>query len=304
MTRQPHDQFAKQYLKELISPFGTVEINREVTGEVRKVDIYFSPMSKPPTSNLNLGVLGKILLSACLIEPFRNQRSFSEVRSCLLKLFSFQSELQREAKRNQKSIQELDLPNLWILAPSASEKLINSFGFQLDPENWSSGVYISPVGWKTNLIAINQLPVIPETLWLRILGKGKTQEEAILELVDLSPENLLINLALEQVSLWRINLETKQDVTSEERELIMNLSPAYLKWREDVRQEGRQEGRQEERKLVLESLLKARFGELDQGLLEVVETLLKLSADEYAKTLIQLLNLSREEILELITNEQ
>ncbi|MGB3514041.1 MAG: hypothetical protein WBA93_33515 [Microcoleaceae cyanobacterium] len=34
----------------------------------------------------------------------------------------------------------------------------------------------------------------------------------------------------------RINLETKKNLTNEERELIMNLSPAYLKWREDVRQ--------------------------------------------------------------------
>ncbi|MGD1714881.1 hypothetical protein [Dapis sp. BLCC M172] len=195
------------------------------------------------------------------------------------------------------------MPYLWILASSASDKLINSFGFQQDPENPVTGVYISTAGLKTNLIAINQLPVIPETLWLRILGKGKTQKSAILELVDLSPENPLRNLALEQVSIWKTNLEIKQDLTSEERELIMNLSPAYLKWREDVRQEGRQEGRQEERKIILESLFKTRFSQLDQELLEVIETLLNFSADKYAQILIKLVNLPREEILELIKNE-
>ena len=191
MTRQPHDQFSKQYLKGLLSPFGKVEISREVTGEVRQVDIYFSPVSKLPISSRNLGVLGQLLSSDCLIEPFRNQPTLNEVRSCLGKLFSVQSELQREAKRNQRSINEKDLPSLWILATSASEKLIESFGFQLDSENPVTGVYISPAGFKINLIAINQLPVVPETLWLRILGKGKTQELAILELVDLSPENPL-----------------------------------------------------------------------------------------------------------------
>ncbi len=209
MTRQPHDQFAKQFLKELLSPFGQVEISKEVTGEVRQIDIYFSPAAKPLTSSLNLGVLSQMLLSNCLIEPFRNQPSLNEVRSCLLKLFSLQSELQREAKRNQESINEKNLPFLWILASSASDKLIDSFGFQLDPENPVTGVYISTAGLKTNLIAINQLPVIPETLWLRILGKGKTQKSAILELVDLSPENPLRNLALEQVSIWKTNLEIK-----------------------------------------------------------------------------------------------
>ncbi|NEQ40785.1 MAG: hypothetical protein F6K40_33030 [Okeania sp. SIO3I5] len=82
----------------------------------------------------------------------------------------------------------------------------------------------------------------------------------------------------------------------------MNLSPAYLKWREFVRQEGREEGRQEERKIVLEWFLKIRFGELDYELLEVVGTLLNLSTEEYAEILIQLPNLSREEFLKLIKN--
>ncbi|MEI2581956.1 hypothetical protein [Scytonema sp. PRP1] len=38
MTRQPHDQFAKQYLEELLSPLGKVEFSREVTDEVRQIN--------------------------------------------------------------------------------------------------------------------------------------------------------------------------------------------------------------------------------------------------------------------------
>jgi hypothetical protein len=37
-TRQPHDQFAKQYLEELLSPFGKVEVSRQITDEVRQID--------------------------------------------------------------------------------------------------------------------------------------------------------------------------------------------------------------------------------------------------------------------------
>ncbi|NEP88918.1 MAG: hypothetical protein F6K18_19915 [Okeania sp. SIO2C2] len=65
------------------------------------------------------------------------------------------------------------MPNLWILATSASEKLINSFGFSLDQKNWISGVYILPVGWKTNLIVINQLPVIPINFLVKNFRQGK-----------------------------------------------------------------------------------------------------------------------------------
>ncbi|WP_414542789.1 hypothetical protein [Nostoc sp. CCY0012] len=47
MTRKPHDQFAKQFLEELLSPLGKVEANKEVIDEARQVDVLFSPA---PTS--------------------------------------------------------------------------------------------------------------------------------------------------------------------------------------------------------------------------------------------------------------
>ncbi|MCD8485814.1 MAG: hypothetical protein LRZ84_03440 [Desertifilum sp.] len=37
MTRTPHDQFAKQYLAELLSALGEVNVGREVSPEVREV---------------------------------------------------------------------------------------------------------------------------------------------------------------------------------------------------------------------------------------------------------------------------
>ncbi|NES88548.1 hypothetical protein [Okeania sp. SIO2B9] len=43
MTIFPHDQFAKQYLEELLSSIGEVKTPREVRGEVRQIDVWFSP---------------------------------------------------------------------------------------------------------------------------------------------------------------------------------------------------------------------------------------------------------------------
>ena len=74
----------------------------------------------------------------------------------------------------------------------------------------------------------------------------------------------------------------------------MSLSPAYVKWREDTLQEGRQEGRQEGQRLVLENLLKVRFGQMDSALASIISPLLKLPSEESARLLIQL---SREELL-------
>jgi hypothetical protein len=86
MTKQPHDQFAKQYLKGLLAPLGTVESSRDVPTEVQQVDVWFEPSSQSTTDPQTLGVLGRLVTVSCLLEAFRNQPSKTEVRNCLLKL--------------------------------------------------------------------------------------------------------------------------------------------------------------------------------------------------------------------------
>ncbi|MEC4987834.1 MAG: hypothetical protein SAJ37_03710, partial [Oscillatoria sp. PMC 1068.18] len=238
MTRQYHDQFAKQYLTELLASLGTVEISKEIPGEVRQIDLYFVPSPTPTTAPQTIGLLGRLASFPCLLEPFRNQPSKSEIRSCLLKLFQVQSELQRQTRRENRSLTETDLPRLWILATSASSNLIESFGAKLELENWCPGVYFLADALKTAVVAINQLPTTPETLWLRILGKGTTQQQAISELITLPETNLLRINTLELIANWRISLQIRENLTDEDRELIMNLSPAYLQWREATLNEG------------------------------------------------------------------
>ncbi|MDY6901396.1 MAG: hypothetical protein SWZ49_25465 [Cyanobacteriota bacterium] len=55
---------------------------------------------------------------------------------------------------------------------------------------------------------------------------------------------------------------------------------------------------QQERRQLLENLLKARFGELDEQLAAIIEPMLQLPPQEYASLLLQLPNLQREELLE------
>ncbi|WP_228036747.1 RpnC/YadD family protein [Cuspidothrix issatschenkoi] len=98
---------------------------------------------------------------------------------------------------------------------------------------------------------------------------------------------------------WRKNLELNSDVNDEQvRELIMSLSPAYLKQREEWKQEGieegRQEGQQDGQRLMVESLLAVRFGNLDEELSAIISQLMELSLTERTQVLV---NLSREELL-------
>ncbi len=103
---------------------------------------------------------------------------------------------------------------------------------------------------------------------------------------------------LEILANWRINLQVNQMnqnvVDDEDRELIMNLSPAYLRWREEAVQEGQQEGQ----RLILESMLQGRFGMMDEQELSCLITrILQLPGTDRTQLLLNLSNLSREELL-------
>lgn len=181
MTRFPYDQFAKDYLKELLQPLGDVETSRKVPTEIREIDVYFAP--SPPSSNstIQIGLLGKIASEPALIEPFRNAATIAEIRSCMNKLFDIFAEIKRQAKGEKNRTAESELPRLWILSPTASESILDGFRTSIDEEKWGKGIHFLGEYLRTAIVAIHQLPCTEDTLWLRILGKGKVQKQAIRE---------------------------------------------------------------------------------------------------------------------------
>jgi Domain of unknown function (DUF4351) len=272
MTRFRFDQFSKQYLEELLTPLGEVTIGKELLGEARQIDVWFVPNPQNAADN-EPDLLGHLIQTPCLLEPYRSPPKPSEIRDCLLKLFLTHSEFQRQAKRDNTRLDEATLPRLWVLASSASENLLRGFSTHTDESNWGTGIHFLGNHIRAAIIAINQLPKTQETLWLRLLGKDHTQQQAIAELIALSQENPFRSRALELLASWRITIETSELIDTEAQELIMQLSPAYTKWREETLQEGRQEGRQEgEAQLVLRQLPR-RIGELSPEVRSQIQSL-------------------------------
>ena len=286
MTRFIYDQFAKDYLSELLSPIGAVTPSRDVASEVREIDVYFTPSTAAQDYVEMLGILGKMATVTALFEPFRNPVSVGEVCSCLSKLLDVRAELERRARREDTRIQEANLPKLWILTPTASETLLNGFHATPDEQNWPRGIYFLGEYLRTAIVAIHQLPETEATLWLRILGRGRVQERAIIQLSALSVENPIRSIALELLYKLQSSLagNQEQQLEIEDRELIMAIAPLFQQQLEAAKQEGRQE----EQRLILESFFRVRFGELDPVLAAFLTRISALPATDFTMMLLQL----------------
>ncbi|MGA1262664.1 MAG: hypothetical protein ACO331_01990 [Prochlorothrix sp.] len=111
---------------------------------------------------------------------------------------------------------------------------------------------------------LHQLPLTPDTLWLRLLGKGQCQ--AIREVLALPQTTPYRDRALQLLANWKIALETLNPPPSEEEETLMALSQAYLEWEQKTIRLGEERGRRlgEVRGMCLGEERGMRLGE-EQG---------------------------------------
>jgi len=224
MTLKFYSQFAKQYLQELLSGFGNVEVSPEIEREQEQAIVLFFPNSEFTPSNSELGLLARIAQSDCALNVYCDSIDEDEVLNCIRKLFSVLALLQSQAKQNNLSLEEDKLPSSRILVPSASIDLLDGFGGRLK-EDWPCGIYFLPPIYRTAIVAIDSLPITPDTLWLRLLGKGEIQRQAICELLALPENSLPKQNTLQLISHWHTALiQHLDDLTPDEQELIANFS--------------------------------------------------------------------------------
>jgi Domain of unknown function (DUF4351) len=163
------------------------------------------------------------------------------------------------------------------LTPTLSAPILAGFGAKLDLENWGEGVYVMPAHLKTGIIVLHQLPKTPESLWLRILGKGRVQEQAIQEVAALPAQHPQRDNVLDLLGNLKVILEARANIEPEEQELIMQLSPLYLEKIQAAElvgeQRGETQGRVEEARGLVIRLLTRKLGTVGSPLLEKIQSL-------------------------------
>ncbi len=252
MTRTNFDQMSKQYLEEFLSPLGTVRRQYEVPGEPKFIDVWFVPNPESVAIE-DLGLLGQMVQNPCIFEPYRNVPSRTEVRVSVMKLIWVQEDERRKA--NKDEVPEDEQSMLWILAATTSKPLLKEANV-VTHSNFPSGVYFVADIFKTAIVAIDQLPITPDTLLLRVLGKGDTQKQAIEEALALPigrPERKRI---LQLVASWKVRMDIGELADFVEQEEIMAFSEAFLTWERETESKGQKEGRKEERNTIALNLLR------------------------------------------------
>ncbi len=276
MSQYPHDEFVKEYLPEFLGDYGEVIPSADVSSERRQVDVLFTPTKPVPNTPETLGLLGRLAQTICLFEVYRNAVQPRQIRQCLGKLVDVQENQWKEAEKESRNIDESHLAKLWIITPTISERILSKFP-HYSLADWESGIYFLGEGLFTAIIAIHQLPVNPETLWLRMLGKGKVQLRAIEELKN-SPSNYpyresILELVYELLEKLEGNRQTANQIEKQEEELIMTLRTAFRDKLAQEKQQGIQQGLQQEAFLLVNRQLRRKLGDLSPNLLTRIENL-------------------------------
>ena len=229
MTQTPFDSFSKEFLSEVLAPFGHVERSFEVPGESKYIDLLFLPTDD--TTSKEKGILKQVISTPSILEVYSGSPSVDEMSTCLLKLLWLREDIARKAKSEKRQMTEPQLPWLWVLVPSLSAPLKKVSGVIHKPRS-APGIYHFPNPMlQAIIISIKELPITPEYLWLRILGRNRTQASAIKEVLSLSLDDPRRSSILRMLFAWKIvTIETNPSLIEFSEVKTMAYPQVYLDW--------------------------------------------------------------------------
>ena len=258
--RTRFDQFGKQMVRAALETRGPIETDAEVAADTRRIDLWFMPDPARGSMPDHLGLLGRIAAGPRTLEFFHDTPSGDELAACLIKHGEF---------RHFLSLRKTPPPNptQWVISSGRPDGGIE--GLWLRPiSSWPPGIYEGPPLLWTRLVVVNELPVVRDTLLVRLLGAGVVLKQAIAELKALEPDAPERALALP--ILLRLRLTVPSDPakqTTDDQEFLMDTQDIVETWRREAVQQGVKEG-------VAHSLVEvyeARFGAMPDDLRQVVE---------------------------------
>lgn len=229
---------------------GTFTSAMEVSPDPQQADGYFVPdlsRSSPVTNTL----LGRMTERPCSFEVFSASPEVLEVETCLRKHFNL-----RHILRKSKELSEG--PHQWILCAGKPLSALDAT-WARQVADWPGGVYeLSPVN-ATSIVVLSELPEERPTLFLRLMGRGRTLRRAVAELKTLSEDEFEKCIALPILVRYRIEAVDEPAQPADE-EFIVNTQEIMDMYERRAELRGRLQG---QRETVLR-LLRRKFGPLPE----------------------------------------
>ena len=219
-----------------------METNREISGHALAADLWVEPDPAHVSDLETLGILGRMTgPGPCLIEPFSSVPAEPDIRSCILKQYSLDHARRRDATKERQPAPPF--PRLWVVSTGSPDRIIVGMDLQPMP-GWPRGCYCGRPFGQFHLVVARKLPRTPETLLLRLLGRGKTFVAAVRDLRELPEATPALARVAERVLhvLVVFEKELHQDhLEEEEMESLNGIDLDYDRWKRAVKAEERQD---------------------------------------------------------------
>lgn len=243
---------------------GAVETDAEVPADTRRIDLWFLPDPTRASVPDKLGLLRRMTAGPSALEFYHSTPSGEELAACMIKHGQF---------RHFLSLRKVPppVPIQWVISSGRPDGGIEGLCFH-PAASWPDGIYEGPRLLWTRLIVVSELPVVRDTLLLRLLGAGRVLRHAIAELKALPADAPERTLALPV--LLRLRLDVPADPekqTKDDQEFLMNTQDIVETWRREAVQEGVRQGVEHGVACSLIDFYEARFGAIPADVRAVIE---------------------------------
>lgn len=252
------DELGKQIGQSALGAFGPTAAQEGISPETQYADLRHEPDPTLAARRAQLGLLGRISSTPCLIELYAHAPSDVEFRACLGKHIAYWQRHAREARATRPQPAAPGAPFLWILAAGTPVSLMAELSLA-PASGWPAGVYLFGGNvLRMGLIAANKLPRERSTLLVRLMAAGPLLRQAITELSALPADAYERTLADPILLRFHHALGLEPNRTPEEEEFLVTMSYSWEQAREEGRKEGQSQGQVQARAGDVLTVLRVR----------------------------------------------
>lgn len=192
MDDDAYDLFAGDIVELLLEDAGVVERELRVSSRAQRLDAAFTPTRRGLALLQRRGLLGRLAQRVCVFEFFHHAPSLAKLREVARKHLTWQ---------HQRVLHgATDMSALWVVCASRPGKALCEVRATRSAW-WPRGVYdVSTPLTGMRVVVVGELAATPDTLTLRLMGRGAVLRAAMQEFKQLpkaTPERVLADAVIE-----------------------------------------------------------------------------------------------------------